>query len=214
MEQNVSPATQLVPPERQAAIAIEMLSRQQLDGFTHTRLWKNPCGFAARFNYIALRYNLPLYGWIEREFGLSRVEYVVIYSLGLQDGITASEISVSTAFPKNTLSRAVNRLIKLGYIQRRIAVVDRRVQILSLSVEGRRILDTTLPRFVAVETEMLAPLSTLERDMLSTLLAKVVLGMFQSHPEDVALDVASLASEKAGMGEAATAGFGQTRDED
>ena len=88
----------------------ELLSRDRLDAFTHTRLWKNPSGFAARFNYLALRYNQPLYSWVEQEFGLSRIEFVVIYSLALMDGVTASEIASSTAFPKNTLSRAVKNL--------------------------------------------------------------------------------------------------------
>ncbi len=154
------------------------LDRKRLDVFTHARLWKNPCGFAARFNYIALRYNVPLYGWVEERFGLSRVEFVVIYSLAIHDGVTASEIASSTAFPKNTLSRAVNRLLKLGYIARKADGDDRRMQILTLLPAGRAIYDEALPRFAGMEQEMLAPLSLVEREMLSMLLAKVVLATF------------------------------------
>lgn len=160
----------------------ELLARQQLDGFTHTRLWKNPCGFAARFNYIALRYNIPLYGWVEKRFGLSRIEFVTLYSLALQNGVTASEIAISTGFPKNTLSRAVNRLVKLGMILRTISSDDRRVQMLTLTPSGRVVYDEALPRFVALENEMLAPLSLIERETLSNLMAKVVLSMFHAHP--------------------------------
>lgn len=151
---------------------------RRLDAFTHARLWKNPCGFAARFNYIALRYNVPLYGWVEERFGLSRVEFVVIYSLAIQDGVTASEIASSTAFPKNTLSRAVNRLLKQGLIARKADGEDRRMQILTLTAAGRAIYDEALPRFVGMEQEMLAPLSLVEREMLSLLLAKVVMATF------------------------------------
>ncbi|MCX7338954.1 MAG: MarR family winged helix-turn-helix transcriptional regulator [Hyphomicrobiales bacterium] len=157
----------------------DLLSRQRLDAFTHARLWKNPCGFAARFNYLALRYNQPLYGWVEERFGLARIEFVVIFSLSLQDGITASEISASTAFAKNTLSRAVKRLNKLGYIMRRTDAIDRRQQFLSLSPAGRAVYEEALPRFVALEEEMLAPLSLVERETLSALMAKVVLAMFE-----------------------------------
>jgi MarR family transcriptional regulator, temperature-dependent positive regulator of motility len=162
----------------EAGIGAELLARQRLDSFTHTRLWKNPCGFAARFNYLALRYNQPLYGWVLERFGLTRTEFVVIYSLALQDGVTASEISSSTAFPKNTLSRAVNRLLKLGLVLRRTDKVDRRQQFLSLSATGRTIFDEALPRFAALEEEMLTPLSLIERETLSALMAKVVLSMF------------------------------------
>ena len=161
-------------------VGAELLGRCRLDAFTHARLWRNPCGFAARFNYLGLRYNTPLYGWVHERFGLARAEFVVIYSLGLMDDVTASEIAASTAFPKNTLSRAVNRLAKLGLIRRSEGQTDRRQQNLSLSPKGRALLNEALPRFVALEAEMLAPLSLVERETLSALMAKVVLSMFDS----------------------------------
>ncbi len=156
----------------------EMLSRQRLDALTHARLWRNPCGFSARFNYLGLRYNTPLYGWVEKHFGLSRAEFVVIYSLGVMDGVTASEIAVSTAFPKNTLSRAVNKLVRLGLIARNAGETDRRQQNLTLTPKGKAIFDEALPRFAALEDEMLAPLTLVERETLSALMAKIVLAMF------------------------------------
>jgi len=157
-----------------------MLVRHRLDALTHARLWRNPCGFAARFNYLSLRYNTPLYGWVEEHFDLTRAEFVILYSLGLFEGVTASEIAASTAFPKNTLSRAVNRIEKLGLIARSEAESDRRQQNLTLTPAGQAILDEALPRFMALEEEMLSPLSLVERETLSVLMAKVVLSMFDS----------------------------------
>ncbi len=166
----------------EAAISVgtQLLGSRDLDAFTHARLWRNPCGFAARFNYLSLRYNTPLYGWVEEQFGLSRAEFVVIYSLGIMDGLTASEIAASTAFPKNTLSRAVNRIAKLGLIQRIAGQADRRQQHLRLTPKGRALLVQAMPRFVGLEAEMLAPLSLVEQETLSALMAKVVLAMFDS----------------------------------
>ncbi len=158
----------------------DMLVRHRLDTFTHARLWRNPCGFAARFNYLGLRYNTPLYGWVEERFGLSRAEFVILYSLGLVDGVTASEIAASTAFPKNTLSRAVNRIAKLGLIARSEGENDRRQQNLTMTPAGQAILDEAMPRFVAMEEQMLSSLSLVERETLSALMAKVVLTMFDS----------------------------------
>jgi DNA-binding MarR family transcriptional regulator len=164
-----------------------MLGRYRLDAFTHARLWRNPCGFAARFNYLGLRYNTPLYGWVEARFGLSRAEFVVLYSLGLVDGVTASEIAASTAFPKNTLSRAVNRIAKLGLITRSEGQTDRRQQNLALAPAGQTILDEAMPRFVSMEEQMLSSLSLVERETLSTLMAKVVLSMFDSTEQPSAM---------------------------
>ena len=178
--------TDAVRSEPQTGVGAELLGRHRLDAFTHARLWRNPCGFSARFNYLGLRYNTPLYGWVEERFGLSRAEFVVIYSLGLMDGVTASEIAASTAFPKNTLSRAVNRIAKLGLIRRKEGAADRRQQNLVLTTKGRAILDEAVPRFVALEAEMLAPLSLVEQETLSALMAKVVLAMFDGSSDSQA----------------------------
>ncbi|MGL4637270.1 MAG: MarR family winged helix-turn-helix transcriptional regulator [Beijerinckiaceae bacterium] len=164
-------------------VGAELLARQRLDAFTHARLWRNPCGFAARFNYLGLRYNTPLYNWVEERFDLSRADFVVIYSLALMDGVTASEIAASTAFPKNTLSRAVNRLAKRGLIRRSEGESDRRQQNLTLTPKGRAVYDEALPRFEALENEMLSSLTLVERETLSALMAKVVLAMFEPSAE-------------------------------
>ena len=171
---NIPPSTVLT------ATGEKLLGRHRLDAFTHASLWRNPCGFSARFNYLGLRYNTPLYGWVEERFGLSRAEFVVIYSLGLMDGVTASEIAASTAFPKNTLSRAVNRIAELGFIERHEDENDRRQHNLTLTPEGRALLDEAMPQFAGLEAEMLAPLSLVEQETLSALMAKVVLAMFDS----------------------------------
>lgn len=177
MEPNTEPA---------ASPGAQLLGRRRLDAFTHARLWRNPCGFSARFNYLSLRYNTPLYGWVQERFGLSRPEFAVIYSLGLMDGVTASEIAASTAFPKNTLSRAVNRVARLGLIRRIAGQADRRQQNLSLTPKGRALLEEALPRFRGLEAEMLAPLTLVEQETLSALMAKVVLAMFDGSDGDAA----------------------------
>ncbi len=162
----------LVPGGPDASVRID------IDPITAARLWDNPCWFAFRFNYIALRYNLPLYSWVEREYGLARPEYVVVYSLGLRDGVTARDISVSYGFPKNSLSRAINALERKGLIVRRTHPSDGRSFVISLTPEGRRLFEETLPRFVALQDEMLRVLAPKERTQLSVLLAKIVLATF------------------------------------
>ncbi|MBL6430610.1 MAG: hypothetical protein HPM95_02950 [Alphaproteobacteria bacterium] len=83
-----------------------------LDEMTAAKLWTNPRWLTYRLNYLALRYNVPLYEWVE-EPTASRPEYVVIYSLGLKDGSVARDIAISSGFPQNTLSRATQKLVGL-----------------------------------------------------------------------------------------------------
>lgn len=142
---------------------------------TEAKLWRNPCPLAFRLNYLALRYNSACYDWVQQTEGLSRIEYVVIYSLALCEGGQARDIAQSSGFPKNSLSRAIAGLEKSGLIVRRRDPADGRSQALYLTAAGQALFERTLPAFEQREQEMLGGLSEDERCRLSNLLAKVVL---------------------------------------
>ena len=141
------------------------------------KLWENPCPFTFRINYLALLYNTPLYSWVQDTYGLKRPEYVVLYSLALADGGSARDVSRTSGFPKNTLSRAIKRLELMGLIEERAkAPGGGRMQALHLSQKGWRLIEETRPTFEAQEERMLQALSDGERQMLFELMSKVVLG--------------------------------------
>lgn len=141
-----------------------------------TKLWDNPCPFTFRINYLALLYNRPLYTWIHDTYGLKRPEYVVLYSLALADGGSARDISHTSGFPKNTLSRAIKRLELMGVIEEREkSLGGGRRQALHLSQKGWDIFNQTRPTFQAQEQQMLKVLSDGERQILFELMSKVVL---------------------------------------
>lgn len=146
-----------------------------LNEMVEAKLWANPCWLTYRLNYLALRYNLPLYGWIEDTYRLNRPEYVVVFSLGLKDGTCAAEIAASSGFPAGTMSRAVHKLRRLKLIDRAPDPVDRRRYVLSLTEAGRALFDETLPTFVDWEKTMLSALTGPEQSTLSRLMAKMVL---------------------------------------
>jgi len=139
------------------------------------KLWANPCPFTFRINYLALLYNTPLYNWISDQYGLKRPEYVVLYSLALANGGSARDVSSTSGFPKNTLSRAINRLEKMDLIKaRNKRPGGRRKQALHLSDKGWALFNETRPAFEAQEKRMLKSLSQGERQMLFEILSKVV----------------------------------------
>ena len=141
------------------------------------KLWENPCPFTFRINYLALLYNTPLYTWIHDDFGLKRPEYVVLYSLALADGGSARDVSRTSGFPKNTLSRAIKRLELMGLIEARSkAPGGGRKQALHLSDKGWALIHQTRPAFEAQEKRMMTTLTEGERQILSELMSKVVLG--------------------------------------
>lgn len=139
------------------------------------KLWANPCPFTFRINYLALLYNTPLYTWIQDAYGLKRPEYVVLYSLALAGGGSARDVSDTSGFPKNTLSRAIKRLELMGLIEaREKAPGGGRTQALSLSKKGWDLVHSTRPVFEAQEKRILKTLTQGERQMLFELMSKVV----------------------------------------
>lgn len=146
-----------------------------LDPMLEAKLWRNPCWFAFRLNYLALRYNGPLYDWVRRTYGLSRPEYVALYSLALSEGGLARDIVRTSGFPKNTLSRAIRRIERLGLIEPAPAPAPGRAQPLRLTEAGWRLFRESLPAFERHERRMLAGLTDAERDTLARLMAKIVL---------------------------------------
>lgn len=152
------------------------LDKGEVPDMLEAKLWANPCPFTFRVNYLALLYNTPLYSWVSDQYGLKRPEYVVLYSLALANGGSARDVSRTSGFPKNTLSRAINRLERMGLIKARSkAPGGRRRQALHLSDEGWALINETRPAFEAQEKRMLKALSQGERQMLFELMSKVVM---------------------------------------
>jgi MarR family transcriptional regulator, temperature-dependent positive regulator of motility len=147
------------------------------DELTRIRLWSNPCWLSARLNILANRFNVPMYGWIDERFGLSRPEFVVLFSLNLCPAASASAISTSTGFPKNTLSRAINRLLKLKLVSRHDDPADKRSFRLLLTAKGKAIVDEAIPRLYTQERVMMDCLDKSERATLATLMAKMVVAL-------------------------------------
>lgn len=163
------------PKDTAAGVETSLPDDGAHDEMTRIKLWQNPCWFTYRLNYLALRYNVPLYAWVEQHYGLSRPEFVVIFSLGLLDGAYARDIGASSGFPQNTLSRAIHKLTGLKLVSRTPDHRDGRRFILSLTVTGRALFDAALPRFVSFERMMLDALDDDEQQQLSKLMAKMVL---------------------------------------
>ncbi len=139
------------------------------------KLWQNPCRLSYRLNFIAHQFNQPVYDWIARFHQLTRPEHVILYAIGLREGITAEDIGSSSSQPRNTLSRAVNGLVRRGLISRVLDKKDGRRRLLYITGAGRQILDETVPLMMAREEALLDVLSIEERETLNHLMTKMIL---------------------------------------
>lgn len=129
---------------------------------------------AYRISWLANFYSGPIYRRLERRPGLTRPEVIVLFCLAHAPGISAADICAATGRPKNSISRAVNRLLGDGRIRRRADPDDGRAVILDLTEAGRALHERLMPEFRAREAAMLAPLTADERADLDRLLGKLV----------------------------------------
>ncbi|MBP0573337.1 MarR family transcriptional regulator, partial [Mycobacterium tuberculosis] len=107
-----------------------------LDPLTAVKLWQNPCWLSFRINFLALAFNNPVYGLIDAGAGIKRPEFVVLYSLYLKDGVAAKDVCVSSGFPKNAISRAIQVLLERDLVRRAEDAADRRSFSLRLTDAG------------------------------------------------------------------------------
>lgn len=128
-----------------------------------------------RISFLANSLVLPVYDDIKRAYGLSRGEYLLLFCLSHLPELTAQDVADMTGRPRNSISRAVHRMLEEGYLNRSPDPDDGRQAILRITAKGRRLHERIVPLFVEREAAILAALSTDERETLDRLLSKLVL---------------------------------------
>ena len=73
-------------------------------------------------------------------YDISRVEWRVLFNVGLYGPISSQEIVERTVLDKSKVSRAVQRLVLRGWLTRDGDTQDRRRKALGLTEEGRKVL--------------------------------------------------------------------------
>lgn len=112
---------------------------------------------------------------IEKNFDLGRDEANIMLTLAGYGACSASEICQMNARPKNSISRAVNKLYKRRLIDRVPVEGDLRKETLSLNERGQEMYEKILPALVDRQKELLANLDYEERRMLETIMKKALL---------------------------------------
>lgn len=131
--------------------------------------------FAYRISFLANAIVLPAYESIRREFGIVRAEYLLLACLAHFPELTAQDVSKISRRPRNTISRAVHRMLAEGYLNRAPDPHDGRQARLQITAKGRRLHEQIAARMVERQEEVMAPLDAKERQQLGRLLHKMAL---------------------------------------
>lgn len=131
---------------------------------------------AYRITFLAGSIAGPAYGAIERDLGLIRAEYVLLACLAHFPTMTAQDVAHVAQRPRNTVSRAVHRMVAEGYIQRAPDAEDGRQVTLKITEAGRAMHLKAAEHLKARQDLVLSTLDPTERQQFADLLRKVARG--------------------------------------
>ncbi|MDC0114506.1 MarR family transcriptional regulator [Planktomarina temperata] len=130
---------------------------------------------AFRITYLANAIVFPAYAQIKRDFGLVRAEYILLACLSHFDVLTAQDVARISRRPRNTISRAVHRMLKDGYLERAPDPEDGRQSRLQITPAGRELHEHISEYLSRRQHEVLGALTRDERATLTALLKKAAL---------------------------------------
>ena len=133
-----------------------------------------PLNDAWRLTLWSNYYTEPVFTEMMETFDVSRDEFNVLACLSIVGAMTAKTICEVTGRPKNSISRAVNRLAERKMIRRKTNADDRREIRLALNESGRRLYEQVLPVALDRQTMMLSALDENERAVLDRILDKLM----------------------------------------
>lgn len=126
-----------------------------------------------RLSVLSNRISRSIADGYEGRFQLTLPEWRVMAVLGEEPDLSAGQVADRTAMDKVAVSRAVNKLLETGRIERHFANEDRRRSVLALSDKGSEVYREIVPIALGYEARLLEQFSAKERDQLETLLTKL-----------------------------------------
>jgi DNA-binding MarR family transcriptional regulator len=105
--------------------------------------------------------------------GLTAVQYAALVAIRSHPRIDATRLSAVIYFDRSTIGDVLDRMDAKGWIVRQAAARDRRVKLLTLSPQGRKILQQVEPAIQRVQNRLIEPLTPGEAKAVVRLLAKM-----------------------------------------
>ena len=110
---------------------------------------------------------------IYERFGLTKMEWRVLATIGYHGEISAKDICTFTHLDKMQVSRAINKLIKSELLIQQISSQDRRKNVLNLTGKGDELYQEIIPLVKAQEQRLFEGLTNEECEQLKTLTVKL-----------------------------------------
>jgi DNA-binding MarR family transcriptional regulator len=108
------------------------------------------------------------------QFGITPVQWAILFAVHKTPGLDQSMLSREIALDAATVGGVINRLESRQLIQREVSAQDRRLKILYLTNEGRKLLSQALPIVLDMQKWLLSPLTPKEQVQFTQWMLKLI----------------------------------------
>ena len=129
---------------------------------------------AALLSFVTSAIIVPAYDTVKRDLGITRSEYLLLLCLSHFPTLTAQDVSRLTGRPRNSISRAVHRMLAVGHLSREQDPTDARQAQLTITPTGRALHTQIAETLRLHQEDVLSALTSEERETMAGLLRKVV----------------------------------------
>ena len=129
--------------------------------------------FPSQFASLSNSITRPIAIVFEQCYSITMPEWRVLAIVGRKAGLSAVDVANRAQMDKVAVSRAINKLVKSGHIDRGFGTADRRRSILNLSESGRDLYEEIAPLALHLESELLEDLTDDEREILGRVIDKL-----------------------------------------
>lgn len=137
-----------------------------------TRLFDIPGHLFRRLN----QHSMAHFHHLIREAGydITSIQFAALKMLADDPGIDQATLAGLIEYDRATIGDVVKRLHQKGLIERQVNPNDKRAYSLTLSPQGETLLNKTMPIVALAESDTLSGLTPSEKDMLVSLIQKVL----------------------------------------
>jgi MarR family transcriptional regulator, lower aerobic nicotinate degradation pathway regulator len=107
-------------------------------------------------------------------YGITPVQSAAMITVANSSGMDQRTLARTIGFDTSTIAGVIDRLESRGLLRRSMSKSDARVRLVTLTDQGRELLETVMPSVNRAQERMLAPLSRAERKEFMRMLCKLV----------------------------------------
>ncbi len=108
------------------------------------------------------------------DFSITPVQFAALQAVARQPGIDQRSLAKAIGFDTSTIGGVIDRLEARGLMQRNASPEDRRVRLLTLTPQGRALLNDVVPAMLEAQKRILSPLTAAERKQFMAMLTRLV----------------------------------------